>query len=120
MEFGLSEEQDLLQKSIGGFLDANGGLARARKFADEGESRADDLWAGLCEMGVPGLLVAEEYGGLGLSLLDAALVAETLGYFVTPAPFVSTVIIAPMAIAWGPSHGKWLASRCSSARTVRM
>ncbi|MFP6584726.1 MAG: acyl-CoA dehydrogenase family protein [Candidatus Hydrogenedentota bacterium] len=99
MEFGLSQEQEMLQQSVGGYLQDNGGLDRARKFADDGESRADDVWAGLCELGVPGLIIDEEYDGLGLSLLDAALVAETLGYNVTPVPFVSTVIMAPMAIA---------------------
>ena len=103
MEFGLSEEQELLQKSIGGYLEKNGGLERARQFADGEETRADDLWAGLCEMGVPGLLIDEEYGGLGMNLLDAALIAETLGYFVTPTPFATTVVMAPMAITMAGS-----------------
>ena len=99
MEFGLSQEQQLLQQSIGGYLDDNGGLKRARQFADGGELRADDLWKGICDLGVPSLLIDEEYGGLGLTLLDAALLAETLGYYITPAPFVSTVVMAPLAIA---------------------
>ncbi len=111
MEFGLSQEQQLLQKSVGGYLEENGGLKRASQFADGGELRADDLWSGLSQLGVPGLLVDEEYGGLGLSLLDAALVAETLGYYVTPAPFVSTVVMAPLAIAMAGSdaqRSRWL------------
>ncbi len=98
MEFGLSEEQDLLQKSIGGYLKENGGLDRARKFADGGESRAEDLWAGFTELGIPGVLIPEEHGGLGMALLDAALIAETMAYFVSPAPFVSSVVMAPLAI----------------------
>ena len=48
------------------------------------EQRAADVWAGLCDLGVPGMLIAEEHGGIGLSLLDAALVAETLGSRVRP------------------------------------
>lgn len=98
MEFGLSEEQEMLQSSIGGYLEANGSIERLRTFIENGESRADDLWRGLCELGVPGLIIPEEHGGLGMSLLDAALVAETLGHYVAPTPFVSTVIMAPMAI----------------------
>lgn len=98
MEFGLSQEQEMLQQSVGGYLKEHGGLERSRKFAENAESRADDVWAGLCELGVPGLIIAEEHGGLGMSMLDAALVAETLGYYVTPVPFVSTVIMAPLAI----------------------
>jgi len=113
MEFGLSEEQQMLQQSVGGYLESNGGLARARKFADEGESRAEDLWKGLCELGVPGLIIPEEHGGLGMPLLNAALVAETLGHYVSPAPFVSSVVMAPMAIALAGSDeqkSKWLPS----------
>lgn len=111
MEFGLSEEQQLLQKSVGGYLEENGGLDRARQFADGGETRADDLWNGLCELGVPALLIDEEHGGLGLPLLDAALVAEALGYHVAPAPFVSSVVMAPLAIALAGSDeqkNRWL------------
>ncbi len=99
MDFGRSKEQELLQRSVGGYLDKHGSLARARQFADGGERRADDLWKGLSDLGVPALLIDEEYGGLGLTLLDAALVAETLGDHVTPAPFVSTVVMTPIAIA---------------------
>lgn len=111
MEFGLSQEQEMLQQSVGGYLQENGGLNRARKFADDRETRADDVWAGLCALGVPALFVDEEYGGLSLPLLDAALVAETLGYYVTPVPFVSTVVMAPMAIALAGSDAQkaqWL------------
>lgn len=113
MEFGLSQEQLLLQKSVGGYLEKHGGLERTRQFADDGAPRADDVWAGLCQLGVPGLLIDEEHGGLGLSLLDAALVAEVLGYYVTPVPFTSTVVMAPLAIAAGGSADqktRWLPS----------
>ena len=106
MEFGLSEEQQLLQRSVGGYLDDNGGLKRARQFADGGELRADDLWKGICELGIPGLLVDEEHGGMGMPLLDAALVAETMGYYVTPAPFVSSVVMVPLAIALAGSDAQ--------------
>ncbi len=34
---------------------------------------------GLAELGLPGLLIPEEHGGLGLGLLEAALAAEALG-----------------------------------------
>ena len=68
MEFGLSEEQTLLEESIGRYLKENGTLDRTRRFADDGELRADDVWKGLCDLGVPGLLIGEEHGGIGLDL----------------------------------------------------
>ncbi|MCH8332339.1 acyl-CoA dehydrogenase family protein, partial [Candidatus Sumerlaeota bacterium] len=98
MQFGLSEEQKILTESISRYLQSSAPLERTRRFAEDGEARAEDVWTGLCELGVPGLMIDEEHGGIGLSLLDAALLAETLGYHVAPAPFVASVVMAPLAI----------------------
>lgn len=111
MEFGLSQEQEMLEQSVGRYLSANGTLERTRTFAETNEARAEDVWAGLCDLGAPGLLIAEQYGGIDLSLLDAALVSKQLGYHVTPVPFVSTAVMAPVAlrIAGSPAQrSEWL------------
>lgn len=111
MDFGLSKEQILLQESVGRYLDRDASLQRIRRFVAENEKRAADVWAGLSDLGVPGMLIAEEHGGLGLSFLDAALVAETLGSRVAPTPFISTVAMAPIAIALAGSkeqQSQWL------------
>jgi len=94
MEFGLSEEQSLLQRSVSSFLDDNSSLDKVRQLVTEG----GDVWAGLCELGVSALLVPESAGGLGLSMLDAAIVAEALGAHTAPAPFVSTAVMVPLAL----------------------
>ena len=98
MEFDLSSEQVMLQESLHRFLADAGGLERTRAFAAKGETRASDLILGLAQLGISGLLIAEEFGGSGLSLLDAALCAEVLGRYVAPAPFIGTAVIAPLAI----------------------
>jgi alkylation response protein AidB-like acyl-CoA dehydrogenase len=111
MEFGLSSEQELLQDSFARYLDRNAPLARVKRFVHDGQRRADDVWAGLCELGASGLLVSQEHGGVGLSLLEAALVAEILGSRVAPAPFVASVAIVPLAIAHAGSpeqQSRWL------------
>jgi alkylation response protein AidB-like acyl-CoA dehydrogenase len=56
------------------------------------------VWQGLTDLGVAGLLIPEDKGGVGLGSLDAAIVAECLGYHVTPAPFLGTAVIAPVAL----------------------
>lgn len=101
MEFDLSDEQVMLQDSVNRFLLEAGGLERTRAFAAKGEVRAADLTDGLAQLGVTGLLIGEEYGGSGLSLLDAALTSEVLGRHVAPAPFISAGVIAPLAIQRG-------------------
>ncbi len=111
MEFGLSSEQTLVQDSVGRFLEHKASLKRVQRFVNADEKRAEDVWAGLCEMSIPGVLIAEDHGGIGLSLLDAALVAESLGSHVAPAPFVATAVMAPIAIALAGSEmqqSRWL------------
>jgi alkylation response protein AidB-like acyl-CoA dehydrogenase len=98
MDFGLSQDQRMMQASLAGALERASPLGRVRTFADEGEGLAADVWRTLVELGVPGILVPEDHGGLGLTLLDAALIAETLGAHVAPVPFLGTAVLAPLAI----------------------
>ncbi|MDO8288363.1 MAG: acyl-CoA dehydrogenase family protein [Parvibaculum sp.] len=99
MEFGLSEDQRLMQDSVRRTLEKVSSLDRVRKAAEAKEAKATDVWHALVELGVPGLLIDEEFGGMGLQLLDAALIAEMLGRFVAPVPFVASAVMAPIAIA---------------------
>ena len=65
MRFALTEDQRLLQDSIGKALEQFSPLERVRRFADGGEPAAPDIWAGLADLGLPGLIIPEEHGGLG-------------------------------------------------------
>lgn len=111
MEFGLSEDQKLLQESIGRTLEKVSPLERVRKAAEAHEPHAADVWQALTELGVAGMLVAEEHGGMGMTLLDAALAAEMLGRHVAAVPFVATSVMAPIALAGAGSKAQqaaWL------------
>jgi alkylation response protein AidB-like acyl-CoA dehydrogenase len=99
MEFGLSKEQALLQQSVGRYLDRSAPLERVRRFVEQREPRAVDVWQGLCHLDAPAMIIAEQHGGLGLNLLDAALVAEMFGSRVAPIPFTATAVMAPLALA---------------------
>jgi len=97
MDFGLSPEQVALQDSINRYLNENVTLDHVRAFVAGGDYR--ETWRGLVDLGVPSLLVPEEHGGMDLNILDAALVAECLGTHAAPAPFVGSVVAAPLALA---------------------
>jgi len=115
VEFGLSEEQNLLARSVNGFLDNESSLDKVRGFAADG----GDVWKGLCELGVAALLIDESAGGLGLSMLDAAIVAEALGSHTAPAPFISTAVMLPLALKLaGGDHDALLAGLASGATTA--
>ncbi|NOG69583.1 acyl-CoA dehydrogenase family protein [Roseicella sp. DB1501] len=100
MAFGLSEEQRLFDTSLRGVLAARVTQA-ARQAAAEaaGDGTFDAvLWTALTELGLPGLLLPEAAGGAGLGLADAALAAEALGYHAAPTPFLSSAVLAPLAL----------------------
>ena len=111
MDFALSEEQRMLGESIAGYLESSCPLARVREVAEAGEARADDVWQGLAELGVHGVLIDEAFGGVGLGLLEAALIAETMGAHVAPVPYAASSVMAPVALAEAGSDAqreRWL------------
>ena len=111
MQFGLSSEQTLLQDSIGSYLRERAPLDRVRRFADSGEGRAVDLMDGLANLGLPGLLIAEQHGGVGLTPLDACLAAEVLGRHVAPVAFTASAVMVPTALRLAASpaqQAEWL------------
>jgi alkylation response protein AidB-like acyl-CoA dehydrogenase len=111
MDFALSSDQRLMQDSLAGVLARAAPLERVRGFAAGDEPLARDVWAELTALGVPGLLVPEAHGGLGLSLLDAALAAEAIGGCVAPAPFLGSTVLAPLALTLAGSPAQqaaWL------------
>ena len=73
MDFGLSEDQQLLQRTVRDFLAAEVPIERVRELRDAEDPNDDGVWQALVELGVAGILVPETQDGAGLGLLDAAL-----------------------------------------------
>jgi alkylation response protein AidB-like acyl-CoA dehydrogenase len=92
MDFGLSEDQVLLEETVRGFLREEVPITRVRELRDKQSALDRDVWKQLAEIGVTGILIPEDSGGSDLNLLEAALVAQSLGHAVTPTPFLSTVM----------------------------
>jgi alkylation response protein AidB-like acyl-CoA dehydrogenase len=101
MALVLNDEQTMLRDNARGFLAKNAPIAHLRALRDnrdaEGFSRT--LWKNFVEMGWAGILVPQDYGGLGLGHVEAGVVAEELGRTLTPSPFLSTAVLAATAIA---------------------
>jgi alkylation response protein AidB-like acyl-CoA dehydrogenase len=110
MDFGLSEEQRLLGDALAGFLEKELPTARVRAIAESESGHDARLWQALAAQGVAGVLVPEEHGGSGLGLLDAVVAAQALGHAAAPTPFLSTALMAPVAlVAASPALQKeWL------------
>jgi len=98
VDFGLSEEQKLLQETVRGFVANECSLARLREIYDCDSDFDAAIWSGLAEMGIAGLMIPEAFGGAGLELLDLALVAEVLGAGAVPCPLFGHAL-ASIAVA---------------------
>jgi alkylation response protein AidB-like acyl-CoA dehydrogenase len=110
MDFGLSEEQELLQATVQGFVERECPPTRVRELFDAGGGHDPGLWKGLAELGVAGLCVPEAFGGAGLEVLELALAAEVLGGGCVPGPFLGHSL-ACLALALGGSAAqreRWL------------
>ena len=93
MEFGLSQDQLLLDDSVRKYLSSEVSIDVVRKIAS-GEQSDSDIWRGLAEMGLAGIIIPEAQGGAELGMLDAVAIAEALGYAACPGPFLSTAIMS--------------------------
>lgn len=110
MDFGLSDEQRLLEQTLRRLLAEAAPPARVREIMNGEVAHDPKLWAQIAELGVAGMLVPESHGGGGLALLDAAIAMQAFGHAATPAPFLATSVLAPVALAAGtPAQRKaWL------------
>jgi len=99
MYFGLSEEQEFFQESLLKFLNDAAPVESIREYANgNNENLAQDIHQGLVDLGVNALIIPEEFGGLGLDLLFAAAVSQSLGSGIAPATYIGSHIMAPLAI----------------------
>ena len=99
MYFGLSEEQSFFKDNVKKYLEEHATIDNIKHIANGDEKNiSDEIHQGLLNLGVNGLLIPEEFGGLGLDLLFAAVVSEALGGGVGPTPFVAPYVMAPTAL----------------------
>jgi alkylation response protein AidB-like acyl-CoA dehydrogenase len=69
------------------------------KAYDSAPQDFSDLWRTLAaDLGVAGLLVPESLGGAGASAREAAVVMEEIGRAVAPVPFLSSAVLATVAL----------------------
>jgi alkylation response protein AidB-like acyl-CoA dehydrogenase len=119
MDFGLTDEQRALQDALVRFLEDFSSTAAVRNMLDGNFEACKALRAGFTELGVDGITVPTEHGGLGLGLLDAALVSELLGRFVAPVDLMGNALtaIAVHRAASEPQKHKWFSRLVAGTAT---
>jgi alkylation response protein AidB-like acyl-CoA dehydrogenase len=95
MTFTLTEEQRELAGAVAAFFDKRSPETEVRRLMDGGGAPDPSVWSQMAgQLGLPGLVVPEKYGGGGFGFLDFALVAERAGAALLVAPLLSTVMAA--------------------------
>ena len=115
MDFGLSEDQLMLEETLRSFLADRVPIERVRELRNDDCPNNREIWQALAELGMTGILIPEECGGSNLNLLDACLASQSIGYSVTPTPFVSSAVMVPTALREleHPLISGWLAGIAS-------
>jgi alkylation response protein AidB-like acyl-CoA dehydrogenase len=111
MDFGFSQEQELLRQTARSFLEKECPSTFVRRMMDEPAGTTDEFWAKLAELGWLGLISPEAQGGSGLGLVDLTVVLEEMGRAVMPGPYFSTVLLGGLAILLAGSEAQrqaWL------------
>ena len=98
MNLTFTDEQLALRDTLGRFLSDKAPLPHVRDLLDDPVGTTVEVWKGLAELGVAGLLVPAAHGGADATMTEAGIVAERLGAMVNPGPWLSTAVAAPRAL----------------------
>jgi alkylation response protein AidB-like acyl-CoA dehydrogenase len=100
MNLELTDEQVALRDTTRRFLAERAPISEhVRPLLDDPTGVNDAVWRGLADLGTTGLLVPQEFGGAGMTMVEAGVVAEELGAAPHPGPWLSTAVAAPRALA---------------------
>jgi alkylation response protein AidB-like acyl-CoA dehydrogenase len=96
VELEFTGEQEELRASVRSFLEKECPIKLVRAVVETGEA-PEKLWSSMVALDWPALAIPEVHGGIGLTVLETAVVIEELGRAVAPGPLLATVTqFAPM------------------------
>lgn len=107
MDLDFTEEQEMLRNSARDFLSTECDKQKVREIEDSEEGYSPEIWAKMAELGWQGLMIPEEYDGMGMGLMDLVVVFEEIGRNILPSPFLATVALGtPPIVDAGPEEMK--------------
>lgn len=116
MNFDLSDDQEMMRETFARFLNDESSMVRVRAAMPLGFDPA--LWSGLAELGAFSIRVPEDAGGLGLGLLDAAVLMEEAGRTLVSGPLAETIVAARLLGTLGADSQGALLEQVTSGQSV--
>jgi alkylation response protein AidB-like acyl-CoA dehydrogenase len=121
MDFDFAEEQSMLASSCERLVRERCSFEARRAQLKNDPAVRPPLWKDLAELGVTALCVPEDAGGLGRPVIDAALVAQTLGGGWLLEPFIDSAMASAILLAGlpgGTARDEWLGGMVGGERIV--
>ncbi|MDN3920128.1 acyl-CoA dehydrogenase family protein [Roseateles violae] len=109
MDFDFTEDQESLRDAVRRWVDKDYDFTRRHAIVKAG-GFSQEAWDGLIGLGLMGLQVPEEQGGLGFGAVDAMVVMEELGRGIVMEPYAQAALIAPTVLRQAPEavQAQWL------------
>jgi len=98
MDFGFSEQQEMLRTMARDFLTKECTKAKVRELDKDEQGYSPQMWKNMANLGWQGLVFPEKYGGTEASFVDLVVLVEEMGRNITPGPFFSTVALCALPI----------------------
>ncbi len=98
MDFDLTKEQQLLSDAVQRFVGKEYSFAAREAILDSKEGWSREIWAKLAELGLLGLQVPEEHGGMGGAMVETMLTMNALGRGLLLEPYLPSAILATALI----------------------
>ena len=93
MDFDFSDDQEMLRDTVRKWVAKDYGFERRRAIVKAG-GFSPDAWREMADLGLMGLAVPENHGGLGFGPVDAMVVMEELGRGIVLEPYAQVALIA--------------------------
>ncbi|MBM4462766.1 MAG: acyl-CoA dehydrogenase [Chloroflexi bacterium] len=91
MDFELNDEQEMLRKSARDFLESECPKSVVKQLEESDSGYSPQLWKKMAQLGWMGILIPEEYGGVGWTLIEEAILFEEFGRAAMPGPMFATL-----------------------------
>ncbi len=98
MNLDLTEEQEMLRTSARDFLTKECSKTLVRKLEEDEKGYSPELWHKMAELGWMGLVLPEQYNGMGMGFMDLVILLQEMGRNILPGPFFSTVVLGSLPI----------------------
>lgn len=98
VDFGFSKNQEMIRKSVRQFMEKECPKDSVRALKIDERGYDPKVWRKMVELGFQGLIIPEQYDGMGGEYLDLMIFMEEVGRNLLPSPYFATVALCALPI----------------------